>query len=79
MTAKKLVQLTHWADASELIISQFGTLKWSEYLAREKERIEKSKGRVVEIRRGEREGRKYQIALFVNHVGAQIVNGNYVR
>ena len=72
----EMVQLTEYCDPCERIQSQHGTITWKNYLQKEKERIEKTPGRVVEIRHGKGSaGAKY--ALFVNDIGLQIINGNY--
>jgi|GEM_PF-3114062 hypothetical protein len=71
-----MIQLTDYCDPTEFIRCQYGSISWKRYLNLEKERIEKSPGRVAEIRHGVASaGNKY--ALFVNDIGLQIVNGNY--
>lgn len=74
--AGEMVQLTEYCDPTEWITSQYGKIVWRNYLQKEKERIEKSPGRVVEIRRGcATSANRY--ALFVNYVGVPFANGNY--
>lgn len=72
----EMIQLTLWEHPKTFIRSMHGTISWGRYLQLEKERIEKSPGRVVEIRHGTAQaGDKY--ALFVNYVGAPVIDGNY--
>lgn len=74
----KMVQLSEYGNPGERIQTQYGLITWEQYLNKEKERIAKSPGRVVEIRRG-RMSQANQLALFVNHIGANIINGYYQR
>lgn len=62
----KMIQHTEWGDKCEMIeTTKYGFICMKLWLEKEKERIEKTKGRRAEIRSY---GKKGRIALFVNEV-----------
>ena len=61
----KRVQHTEWADPCEMVDTEYGMICMKRWLEKEKERIEKAKGRKAEIKSY---GKKGRLALFVNEV-----------
>lgn len=78
MTNSRMTQLSVFQQPQMEITTQYGNISWSEYLQKEKDRIERNPMRVAEIRQGGM-GHLGEIALYVNHVGAVMMNGrNYI-
>jgi len=77
MADNSMVQLTVWDLPNTSVHTQYGFIHWMTYLKREKERIEKTPGRVVEIRHGKSGQCSSKYALFVNDIGAHIIHGRY--
>ena len=64
---RDLVQLYIFTHLKEIIETHYGKITWEEFLAKEKERLEKDSGRVVEIRN--KEYSRHMAGLFVNDIG----------
>jgi hypothetical protein len=66
MIEPRMMILFNYVESKQKFLSRFGWTTWEEYLRLEKERIEKSPGRVVEIRRNRI--KPSQMTIFVNKV-----------
>jgi hypothetical protein len=80
MTDYRLVQLFNYGHPEEEIKTiQYGTIKYQDYLEKEKERIASNPERVVEIRTAKMGRYAGMVSLYVNRVGAVRVNHNYTK
>lgn len=71
MKEGKMLQLTVWRYKEHMIFTQYGQIKWYEYLVLEAERINKDPSRRAEIRSGYP---KNYLALFVNELEKELPN-----
>jgi hypothetical protein len=62
----EMIKLFPYDAPTRKFNSRYGVTSWAVYLEKEKERIEKTPGRVVEIRRNYR--RPIEVTLFVNRI-----------